>query len=250
MFKLKKRSRLNHWSCSKFADFIRGSEKPFALEWEAWDNWHEEAQNKYPWRYWIAEKLLTKLQNIINLPIDIYHTIDIYIHNRFISKVHYLRTNLTPGEYYDLDTRILHALFTELTDLVEVEYASMQRYGEEEHNYVFNKGRCPLAGLDYLNWAGQLKYDEHMGFNPEDEEYNKPTPQAETAQTTLELYNWWKNRDNRQDPYTLYNKEKSGPQYSISNDSIMRSWKLEREYEQEDTDMLIKLIKIRGSLWT
>ena len=250
MFRLKKRSRMDYWTCSKFADWIRGTSKPFALEWDQWDEWHKNAKDKHPYRYWFAEKFLRKLQDFINLPIDIYHTIEIYVRNRFIDKVHYLRTDLTPGEYYDLDTRIIHALFTELTDLVEVEYASMQRYNEENINYIFKKGRCALAGLDYLNWAGRLKYDENMGFNPKDEDYNKPTPQAEAALTTLELYNWWKNRDNRQDPYTLYNKEKSGPQYSIANDSEMRSWKLERQYEQEDTDMLIKLIKIRGSLWT
>lgn len=245
MFKLKKRSRMYHWSCSKLADKIRGTPKPFALEWDAWETWHDDAKKKHPYRYWVAEKFLSKLQDFVNLPIDIYHTIEIYVRNRYIDKVHYLRTDLTPGEYYDLDTRILHALFTELTDLVEVEYASMQKYSEEKHNYVFNKGRCPLAGLDYLNWAGQLKYDEDMGFNPQDEFiYNKLTPQAETALTVLELYNWWKNRDNRLDPYSLYTKEKDGPQYFLKIDDM------EQKYEEEDTDMLIKLIKIRGGLWT
>lgn len=244
MFKLKKRSRLHHWSCSSFADKIRGIKKPFALEWRDWDEWHKNAKKKHPIRYWIAEEVLTSIQNIVNLPTDLYHTIEVYIRNRFIDKVHYLKTDLVPGQYYDLDTRILHALFTELTDLIEVEYANIQRYSEKENNYVFKKGRCPLAGLDYLNWAGQLKYDEHMGFNPEDDNYNEPTPQAEAALTTLELYNWWKNRDDRPDPHTIFTEEKDGSQYFLKiND-------MEQEYETEDTDMLIKLIKIRGSLWT
>jgi len=244
MFRLKKRSRMDHWTCSKFADWIRGTSKPFALEWRDWDEWHKNAKKKHPYRYWIADEVLRKLQDFVNLPMDIYHTIEIYIRNRFIDKVHYLRTDLIPGEYYDLDTRILHALFTELTDLVEVEYAGMQRYSEKENNYVFNKGRCPLAGLDYLNWAGQLKYDENTGFDPEDEYYNKPTHQAEAALTTLELYNWWKNRDNRPDSHEMFTKEKDGPMYFLKIDDM------EQKYEQEDTDMLIKLIKIRGSLWT
>jgi hypothetical protein len=235
---------MDHWTCSKFADKIRGSEKPFALEWDAWGAWHDDAKKKHPFRYWVAEELLRKLQDFINLPIDIYHTVEIYIRNRFIDKIHYLRTDLTPGEYYDLDTRILHALFTELTDLVEVECASMQRYNEENINYVFKKGRCSLAGLDYLNWAGRLKYDESMGFNPEHEDYDKPTAQAEAALTTLELYNWWKNRDNRPDPHTMSTKEKDGPQYYLKIDDT------EQKYENEDTDMLVKLVKIRGSLWT
>ena len=244
MLRIKKRSRLHHWSCSKFADWIRGSNKPFALEWEEWDVWHEEAQKKHPFRYWIADELLGYMQDFVNLPIDIYHTIEIYIRNRFIDKVHYLRTDLTPGEYYDLDTRILHALFTELTDLVEVEYASIQRYSEDHNNYLFKKGRCPLAGLDYLNWAGQLKYDENMGFNPDDEDYHKPTPQAEAAQITLELYKWWKNRKYRPNPYDLFSEDKDGQYY------YRKINKMEESYEKEDTKMLIELIKIRGSLWT
>lgn len=244
MFNLKRRSRIHHWTCSKFADLIRGTPKPFALEWKAWDIWHEEAKNKHPWRYWVADELLTYLQDFVNLPMDIYHTIEVYVRNRFIDKVHYLRTDLTPGEYYDLDTRILHALFTELTDLVEVEYAGMQKYSEKNNNYVFKKGRCPLAGLDYLNWAGRLKYDDSYGFSPEDENYNKPTPQAEAALTTLELYNWWKNRNDRSDPYKIFTAEKDGEEY------YLKILDLEDKYELEDTDMLIKLIKIRGFLWT
>lgn len=245
MFRLKKRSRFDYWSCSKFANWIRGSEKPSVLEADAWEDWHKNAKNKHPYRYWIAEELLSKLQNFVNLPMDIYHTIEVYIRNRFIDKIHYLSTDLIPGEYYDLDTRILHALFTELTDLVEVEYAGMQRYSEKENNYVFKKGRCPLAGLDYLNWASQLKYNEDMGFDPEDEFiYNKLTPQAESALTTLDLYNWWKNRNDRPDPYEMFSQEKDGKNYYLKIDD------LEQSYYEEDTNMLIELIKIRSSLWT
>ena len=245
MFKfLKKRSRVNYWSCSKFADKIRGSEKPFALEWDAWETWHDNAKNKHPFRYWMAEKFLSKLQNFVNFPMDIYHTIEVYVRNRFIDKVHYLRTDLTPGEYYDLDTRILHALFTELKDLVEIEYASMQKYAEKDAHYIFKKGRCPLAGLDYLNWACQLKYDETYGITENEEHHNEPTEQAKVAQTILKLYQWWKNRNNRLNPHEMFNEEKDGPKYYLKIDEI------ERLYDKEDTHMLIELIKIRGGLWT
>ena len=245
MFKFKKRSRIDYWSCSKLANWIRGSEKPWALGWSEWDAWHQNAKDKHPYRYWIAEEVLNFLQDLVNLPVDIYHTVEVYIRNRFIDKIHYLRTDLTPGEYYDFDTRILHALFTELTDLVEVEYANIQRHTEEHNNYIFKNGRGPLAGLDYLNWAAQLTYDENMGFNPEDKDYyNKPTRQAEAAITTLKLYNWWKNRDSRPDPYKIFTEEKDGENYCL------KILDLEDQYEQEDTDMLVELIKIRGSLWT
>lgn len=243
MFRLKKRSRIDYWSCSKFADWIRGTPKPFALEWGAWDTWHEEAKKKHPVRYWIADELLDYMQDFVNLPMDIYHTIEVYIRNRFIDKLQYLKTGLKPGEYYDLDFRILNALFYEFAEFVETDYARMGAWGEKK-KYKFVKGRCVEAGLDYLDWAINLKYGDDHGFLKEDKLYGQPTEQAKAAQKTLELYNWWKNRPNRPDPYELFTEEKDGKYY------FKKISKMEDFYEKEDTKMLIELIKIRGSLWT
>lgn len=243
MFKLKKRSRFDYWSCSKFADWIRGSVKPFALEWDAWDDWHEEAKKKHPFRYWVADEFLDSIQDFINFPMDVYNTIEIYIRNRYIDKIHYLRTGLKPGEYYDLDWRILNGLFNELVIYVESELAhTMKVY--KDRNYKFIKGRCKRAGLDHLNWAGQLIMNEDYGINPDDEDYGKPTHQAIVAKKVYELYNWWTNRNNRVDPHTLYTKENDGQYYYRKIDEM------ENAYDEEDTQMLIELIKIRASLWT
>jgi hypothetical protein len=243
MFNLNKRSRFNYWSCSKFANWIRGTEKPFALGWDEWGVWRKESEQKHPFRYWVAEELLDFLQNIVNLPMDIYHTIEVYIRNRFIDKMHYLRTGLKPGQYYDLDYRILHGLFNELTILVESELAYLSQY-KSDKKYKFIRGRCVEAGLDYLNWAGQLKMDEDYGINPDNKDYNKPTAQAISSQKVLELYNWWKDRDYRTDPYSMFTKEKDGKSYYKKIAKIMD------DYDKEDTKMLIELIKIRGSLWS
>ncbi len=243
MFKLKKRTRFNYWSCSKFASFIRGSDKPLALPFDDWEKWREESAKKHPYRYWAAEKVLDFLQDIVNLPIDIYHTIEVYIRNRYIDKLHYLRTGLKPGEYYDPDYRILHGLFNELVIFVESELAHIMN-AYPERNYKFVKGRCKQAGLDYLNWAGQLKLNEDYGFSPDDEDYNKPTAQAISSQKILELYNWWLDRDYRANPYDQFTKEKDGKFYYRKID------KIEHEYEEEDTEKLIELIQIRSSLWT
>lgn len=244
MFKIHKRTRFNYWSCSKFADLIRGEKKPFALSWEDWEKWRAENKQKHPFRYWASEEVLDFLQDVVNFPLDVYHTIDIYIHNRYISKIHYLRTGLTPGKYYDLDWRILNGLFNELVIYVESELAHDMRASYPERNYKFVNGRCKLAGLDHLNWASQLKLNEDYGFDPDHEDYGKPTTQAIAAKKVYELYNWWLNRDNRVDPYTLYTKEKDGQYYYRKIDEM------ENAYEEEDTEKLIELIKIRNSLWT
>ena len=243
MFKLNKRARFHSWSCSRFADWIRGTNKPVALEWDDWDTWHNENKKVHPYRYWIAEEVLDFLQDVVNFPMDIYHTIDIYVRNRYIDKLHYLRTGLTPGKYYDLDWRILNGLFNELVIYVESELAHIMK-SYPDRNYKFVNGRCKLAGLDHLNWAMNLVMNEDYGVNPDDEDYGKPTHQAIIAKKVYELYNWWLNRDNRVDPYTLYTKEKDGQYYYRKIDEM------ENAYEEEDTNMLIELIKIRSWLWT
>lgn len=243
MFGIKKRSRFYYWSCSKFADWVRGTPKPFALEWEKWDTWNEEAKQKHPFRYWVAEELLDFLQDLVNFPMDIYYTIEVYIRNRYIDKTHYLKTGLKAGEYYDLDYRILHGLFYELVDFVEIEQAHLMKYYEDK-NYVFKNGRCVQAGLDYLEWASNLTLDENYGISPEDKDYGKPTEQSKTATKILKLYHWWKNRPNRINPHNVFTKEKDGKEY------YKKIHDAEEAYEKQDTKMLIKLIKMRRNLWT
>lgn len=239
---IKKRSRLNYWSCSKLADKIRGTPKPTALEWDAWDKWHTKAEKKHPIRYWVAEELLTKLQDIICWPSDVIYTIRIYIRNRFIDQTHVLKTGLKKGEYYDFDTRILYGLFNELVDLVEIEYASLAY--DENKQYKFVRGRCVEAGLDYLKWACDLRYDVNYGVDKSNKHYGKLTHQATAARKVSKLYHWWKNRPNRQDPHDLFNKKKDGEKYFLKIDQM------EQDYYDEDNKMLIELIKIRDSLWT
>jgi hypothetical protein len=207
--------RFYHWTCSKFADFIRGTKKPLALGWDEWDQWHKSAKEKHPLRYWIAETGLKKLQNTIYYPYDMYHTIKIYIQNRFVDKLHYLHTGLKPGEYNDLDYRILHGLFNELVIYVERECAwSYGKPKEIKHLYKFKNGSCKQAGLDYLDWGIKDKYK------------GKLTPFAKSCKEIKRLYIWWtEKRSNRKNPY------------------------LDKWYE-EDTKMLVDLINIRKDLWT
>ena len=238
-------SRINPWTCTKFADFIRGENKPLSLGWHEWDEWHENAKKKKTFRYWLAETGLKKLQNFIYYPSDLYHTINVYVRNRWIDKIHYLKTGLKPGTYCDLDTRILHGLFNELVDFVETELSHLSRW-DRNKKYKFKNGRCVEAAYDYFEWATNLKYDEDYGsISPSDPDYGKPTQQAEDALKIKELYEWWtKVRPNRYNPHDAITKETHGEHYYRLIDEI------ERSYDHEDTDKLIDLIKIRGALWT
>lgn len=128
--------------------------------------------------------------------------------------------------------------------------------------------RCPEAGLAYLEWASALKYDESN-----DPKYGQSTPQALAAQETKALYTWWKEeRPKRPEPMEIsgwsdYCEEKSkeatarGDEMWIgcnqdasdrerSSKILEICHKIEEEQDEEDTAMLIRLIKIRHHLWT
>jgi hypothetical protein len=238
-----KRSRIGYWSSSKFANWIRGEKKPKALTLEEWEDWRKNSKSKHPYKYWFTEKFLNKLQNLVCFPGDVLYTIKVYIRNRYISKIHYLKTGLKPGEYYDLDHRILYGVFNELVDFVEIEYAHLSKF-YKDRNYKFIKGRCAQAGIDHLEWASNLTYGAGEGVTFLDKLYGQPTHQAKSAQKISELYNWWKNRDNRPDPYDLFTKEKDGKYY------YRKIGKMNDDYDKEDDKMLIELMKIRRHLWT
>jgi hypothetical protein len=250
------RQRIHYWSCSKLANLIRGCEKPPYLTMDDWEKWRSEVKAKSPIRYFIAEKLLNRIQDFINFPKDIYNSIRYYIRNRFITKTHYLKTGLEPGVYHELDERILYGLFNELVDFVEVEQAWIN-YISNDKKYNFKNGRCIESGLDHLKWASGLKYDEDCGIAEGEELYGKPTPQSESASKILELYSWWKDRKYRTDPmeasgWSDYCEKKKieGLDDKKSRIALEKLTNLEEKYEKEDEDMLIELIKIRKHLWT
>jgi hypothetical protein len=128
--------------------------------------------------------------------------------------------------------------------------------------------RCPEAGMEYLKWASTLTNEE---FLDEDKKHEAvPTYQATSAKEIIELYTWWTvTYRNRPDPYEASGwtaaceaqREANGGKlsFSTSKDPALRKTqdkahkilhKIEKDYAKEDEEMMIRLIKIRESLWT
>lgn len=143
------------------------------------------------------------------------------------------------------------------------------RFGKRFH---LGRWRNPEAGLAYLEWASNLKHDEEW-VDKDDPDCGKPTSQALAAQEITLLYKWWKEeRPKRPDPidasgWSDYCEERRQiaeeagnesfwPDHSSDDSNRNRSHeileicrKIEKEQEDEDTAMLIRLIKIRSHLW-
>ena len=264
--------RSNYWSCSKFADWLRGTAKPSAETSKGWRTWKKAAKETHPIRYWIVEEGLDYLQNFVYWPADKLHSIRYYINNRWISRTHSLTAHpddIKPGQWCDVGNRFLLCMFNELVDFVEIEQAWHHCMWSDEARKKYNvpwwrkgwlklrKWRSPEAGMDYLVWASSLN------------DGGEPTYQAVAAKEIIDLYVWWKHiRPQRVDPHdasgwsevcekrrqkyqddVMWEDEDANEQKETRK-ALDMAHELEAQYEQEDEDMMIRLIKIRNSLWT
>lgn len=239
----------------------------------------------------IIEKLKSKFRINRNLIWDVRCALK----HRYFNKYHIMQTGLNPWRFHEVETRMLFGNFTALVDFVEIEQAWMMiAFGQTENikkfgykwyetnrwiNWFLTDRRYPEAGLEHLDWASSLTYDDAWYGNHAEKieeakasvEYGKPTPQALAAIEIRELYNWWKNiRPNRPDPhdasgYSDYFKKleavfgndffasithQSSELSKEGKDCMISFREIEMAYDTEDEQMLIRLVKIRQSLWT
>jgi hypothetical protein len=253
--------------------------KPKAATSEGWRSWEKQAAQNHPIRYWFAEEGLDKIQNVLCYPVDKLYDIKYWFNNRFISKTHALNSNLEKGIWHEFDTRLLHCMFDELVNFVEIEQAwyniawdkeARDRYKVPFYSWGWFRWRVwrsPEAGIESLEWASKLVMDEGYGVEPGDPEYGKPTRQAQSAQEILTLYRWWKEvYPNRPDAYdvsgwTAYceqrrqqdlkflEEDRTPAEAAVGREAIKIANQIEDQYEKEDEEMMVRLVKIRGALW-
>ena len=275
--------RSHYWTIGKFADWLRGTPKLKCGTSEEWDAWYASAAKAHPIRYWIAEEGLDHLQKFVYYIPDKLNDIRYYINNRWVSHSHALTAHprdIQPGNWSDVGNRFLPCMFNELVDFVEIEQAWHHCLWSDEAKTEFEvpwwrKGwlrwrtwRSPKAGMEYLRWAETLTNEE---FLEEGEKHKaEPTYQAKAAKEIIELYTWWTvTYRNRPDAYDAsgwseyceasrianggklsWSGDKSPELKAMSDAAHKTLQEIEAAYEAEDEAMMIRLIKIRGSLWT
>ena len=274
--------RSHYWTIGKFADWLRGTPKLKCGTSEEWDAWTDKAKAAHPVRWWIAEEGLDYLQNFVYYIPDKLNDIRYYINNRWVSNSHALTAHprdIQPGNWCDVGNRFLPCMFNELVDFVEIEQAWHHCMWSDDAKTEFEvpwwrsgwlrwrTWRSPEAGMEYLKWASTLTNKDFI----EEGEKEEPTYQANSAKEIIELYTWWTTTyRNRPDPYeasgwTAYceasraanggslgwSSSKDTPEMrEMSNKAHAKLREIEEAYEKEDEEMMIRLIKIRQSLWT
>lgn len=276
--------RVKYWNNTKFADWLRGTPSLTAGTSEEWAEWEQQARVKKI-RYWLAEDFLDFAQNVWCWIPDRINNIRYYLNNRFTVRTHAMTSTLPRGQWHEFDTRLLHCSFDTLVDFVEIEQAWHHVLWSDEDRKKFQtpwwrqhwwsrwfmQWRSPEAGKAYLDWASSLTIGEDWGVEPGDATYGNPTSQAIAARETWALYYWWKYvRPRRVDPYDysgwteLCARRREGDNrgiWAIMNDRTNEEREesarilkicdnLEISYNAEDEEMLIRLVKLRNSLWT
>jgi hypothetical protein len=276
--------RSHYWTCSKFADWLRGTPKLKCGTSEEWDAWYASSAKAHPVRYWIAEEGLDHVQKFVYYIPDKLNDVRYYINNRWVTCSHALTAHprdIKPGTWRDVGNRFLPCLFNELVDFVEIEQAWHHCIWSDDAKTKFEtpwwrKGwlrwrawRCPEAGMEYLRWAETLTNAE---FLEEGEKHlAEPTYQAKAAKEIIELYTWWtvtyRNRPDAMEasgwsahcdamrvkyPGSFFSSlnSKDPEDRKASNKAHKLMDKIEKAYAKEDEEMMIRLIKIRESLWT
>ena len=91
----------DYWTCSKFADWLRGTPKLDAGTSEEWNKWNKDAKSAHPFRFWLAEEALSDLDNAWNYIPSKINSVRYYIDNRFLSKTHALTSRLSKGQWHE-----------------------------------------------------------------------------------------------------------------------------------------------------
>jgi hypothetical protein len=275
--------RNHYWTIGPFADWLRGTPSPGALTSKGWREWNAMAKAAHPIRYWLADEGLDYLQRFVYYIPDKLYGLKYYINNRWVTRTHALTahpSHIPRGEWRDLGSRFLPCLYNELVDFVEVELAwwHIAWSDRNERNkydapfwatgwFRWRTWRCPQAGLDNLAWQMTLTNEEFL----EDDQKHlaEPTYQAINAKEILELYTWWKEvYPNRPDPHDaggwsdycakfrnegrdfLDFEDRTDEEREASSRALDATQTIEDKYNKEDEEMMIRLIRIRQSLWT
>jgi hypothetical protein len=265
----------NYWSCSKFANWIRGTAKPGSETAAGWRDWKKAAKAAHPFRYWLADTGLGKLQDFVTWPTRTIYDIKCYYRNRWIDRTNSLTAHpkdIRPGDWRDVGSRILPCLFNELQNFVEVELAHshVAWMDKDDPGYMEFNERSAKAGLAHLDWAASLKYDDEW-IKKDHPDYGKPTPQALRAIEIKALYEWWTvTYRNRAHPHELSGWSALCDSRRAAGDDIMSFLAddktpeeqaesrrildlclvIEKQQTDEDTDMMIRLIRVRDGLWS
>jgi len=240
---------------------------PGSMSSKGWRLFNKEYKEQAPIRYWFAHTF--KYSALMPIKWK-YEKIRDWIRYRTYDRYHIVDTGLAPS-YYDPCTVILHVNFNILKEFVEVEQAWSKylwsgEYKEkaswcEKHMPFYRRVfsfRSSKLGIEHFEWAATLD-------DPALPPHERCEHQAIAAREILVLYKWWiEDRPARKEiEHVPHSDQGLGMMSSLDDDfdrdaedykthvaSMDAATKQEEDWNNEDEEMLIRLMKVRRSLWT
>jgi len=198
------RHRVNYWSNGNFARWLAPAQckKPTAATRSDWLRWRMNYRDAAPIRYWLTETLFNRLQNVVYFPSDLYGSIRAYILNRFVHRLHLLKSNtLERGVFYDYEARLLFCVFDSFMDYCENEFPQTV-LGKNSGRFMTGENRFDNAIFtnkhrieQRISTLSGLMENEPHRHEVELEELNRARVHTFELQS---LYHWWK--DYRNEP--------------------------------------------------
>lgn len=223
------------------------------------------------------------MRRLPTFPSSFWRAVD-WFRYRTTRKYHTINIpTLKPG-YYDIDTRLLHGMFSLLVDFVEIECAWMTllcRSDLKPTSFVkssiiqkikrkFVPFRSKELGLQHLDWEMSLQEDEQG--------QSGGWSQAAAAKEIKTLYLWWKEDYlNRKEPEEYLEPEEYQEwrnwlhshyfEKQENGNSLMKTkcteeederghnlnrriFSIEEDLHKEDENMMVRLVKLHRCLWT
>lgn len=236
--------------------FILPPHPPRAMALGSWGDRDEKLKKHFPIRFFMWETFPELFEQYINRP---YRDCKRWVRFRTWDKYHILKLDVSKS-YHDPDYIMLHSNFQILRNYVEIELAawsevnndgisdeqtsSFTRFRKVLHGMKFKKQRNPAAGLRHLDW----EIRDTSGY------------QQSSAKEQKALYLWWTiDRPLREEPYDsrLFDDHKDDDTSfkaimtrPYDKELVEARHDMEKYYDAEDEEMLIRLMKIRKSLWS
>lgn len=246
-----------------------------------WHEWKVKAK-KNKMRWFLADTFPTWVSSTFIWPVQRKRD---ELRMRFVKKTWRIDIpTLDKYDYHENDSVMLHGMFHLLTEFVEGEKAWMQHisnsWKDEDDDFMDNVKKARKnkvkwkdankreLAFKHLDW--EIGLGEEGGLN-----------QSSTAKEVKELYIWWKDiRPNRPDPMDVkgdkgiswteycaidkprYDDEgneldflarhefENEEEKEIGNSASKAMYDAEEQYDKEDEEMLIRLVKIRKGMWT
>jgi hypothetical protein len=190
-----------------------------------WEDWHEKVQKEYPIRYFFAEQVVPWLtRKYVQCISDTLYWIKCHTLTKY--KYHMLDLR-QPGKepdayrygWLDCDNKMLYALFNILNLFVEQEMPNWYCPSEEEvakdHSLAYQRVNYLEVKAIHYWWNVERKRQEKL---------------ADTI-----LHDWF---------------EAKGLGSTVQNNLRVRLDKIEMDNVDKTEEMILRLLKIRRSLWT